>query len=100
MNKSNIHLKSALRSVLLVLLLSAVGMTKMYASYDFSAVCETGQTLYYTITDAENHYVKLTYPGTDFNNGWYGFTKPAGDLVLPESVQYDGLTYSVTSIGD
>ena len=100
MKNKILQMKKMKQAILLLVLLSVAGMTKMYASYDFSAVCETGQTLYYTITDAENHYVKLTYPGTDFNNGWYGFTKPAGDLVLPESVQYDGLTYSVTSIGD
>ena len=98
MEKRNLHLQKKVIPILFILLLSAAGMTKGFA-YDFSAVCETGQTLYYTITDAENHYVELTYPGTDQYNGWWGYTKPIGDLVLPENVQYDGLTYSVTSIG-
>ena len=47
-------LKRAVRTALLVLLLNVVGLTKGYA-YDFSAVCSTGQTLYYEITDAANH---------------------------------------------
>ena len=92
-------MKKALRAALFVLLLSVVGMTKMYA-YDFSAVCETGQTLYYNITDAVNHHVELTYPGTyDYFYSWSGFTKPTGNIILPESVQYEGNTYTVTSIG-
>ena len=85
--------------VLLFLLLCVVGMTKSY-SYDFSAVCDTGQTLYYSITDAENHYVALVCPGpTNPNDCWSGFTKPFGAIVLPENVQYEGNTYAVTSIG-
>ena len=92
-------MKRAMRAALVVLLLSVVGMTKMYA-YSFSAVCETGQTLYYSITDANNHYVKLTCPG--FSGGvhcWDGYTKPTGDIILPETVEYEGITYTVTSIG-
>ena len=99
MQVKDLRLKRALRSALLVLLLSAVGMGKMYA-YDFSAVCETGQTLYYNITDAENHYVELTCPGwANYEYCWYGYTKPTGEIILPESVQYEDVTYTLTSIG-
>ena len=86
--------------VLLFLLLCVVGMTKSYA-YDFSAVCETGQTLYYNITNAEYHYVELTYPGTTTFNPWGGYTKPTGNIVLPKYV-YDANDdqYFLTSIGD
>ena len=87
----------ALRSVLFILLLGVVGVTKGYA-YDFSAVCSTGQTLYYNIIDGENHYVELTSPR--YYNGWIGYTKPIGNIVLPSNVQYDGESYSVTRIGD
>ncbi len=100
MNKRNLQTKRALRSVLLVLLLSAVGMTKAFAAYDFSAVCETGQTLYYNITDATNHYVELTCPGSNSWNGWNGFAKPTGNIILPENVQYNDVNYTVTSIGN
>ena len=100
MNKRNLQSKRVLRSVLLVLLLSAVGMTKAFAAYDFSAVCETGQTLYYKVTDATNHYVELTCPGIVGYNGWSGFIKPSGNLILPEDVSYNGDIYIVTSIGD
>ena len=81
----------------LFLLLSMVGMMKGY-SYSFSAVCSTGQTLYYYITDATNHYVEVTYPVY----GWEGddYTKPTGNLIVPEIVEYDGNDYVVTSIDD
>ena len=69
MNKRNLQTKRALHSVLLVLLLCAVGMTKSYAvDFDFSAVCSTGQTLYYRITNSTTHEVQLTYPNKYFKD--------------------------------
>ena len=99
MQVKDLQLKRALRTALLVLLLNAVGIGKMYA-YDFSAVCETGQTLYYNIIDYDNHYVELTCPGTVNYNGWSGYTQPSGNIILPTSVQFNATTYTVTSIGD
>ena len=95
--QKTLQMKRALRIVLLVLLLGAFGTTKMYASFDFSAVCETGQTLYYNIIDANNHYVELTCPG---ESSWTGFLKPTGNIILPEIVQYNGSNYIVTSLGN
>ncbi len=88
------------RAVWIVLLLFAMGMTKIYA-YDFSAVCSTGQTLYYNIIDSENHYVELTCPGTPWNGeaAYNGFTRPTGNISLPANVSYNGISYSVTAIG-
>lgn len=101
MNYKILHRNWAASTVLTVLLLCSVGMTKSYA-YDFSAVCETGQTLYYNITNAEYHYVELTYPdnsGLAFHY-WDGYEKPIGDIILPKYV-YDANDdlYFVTSIG-
>ena len=69
--------------------------------YDFSAVCPTGQTLYYNIIDTENHYVELTCPWhlTDEHDPWDYHTQPFGELILPESVQNNNVTYTVTRIG-
>ena len=39
--------------------------------FDFSAVCESGQTLYYRITDAEAHTVILTHPYPQEGNPWF-----------------------------
>lgn len=82
---------------MLILLLNAIGITNGNA-YDFSAVCSSGQTLYYNITDATNHLVKVVFPGSSSLDPWKGYTKPTGDLLIPESVTYNNESYSVTSI--
>ncbi len=100
MKNNLLHKPSALR-VSFILLLLAAGMAKAFAYYDFSQTCATGQTLYYTITDATNHYVEISCPGDPNGSGcWTGFTQPTGDITLPSSVTYGGITYTVTSIGN
>ena len=95
-------MKRVLRTALLVLLLSVVGMDEGYAqtlmyTFDFSEVCSTGQTLYYKITDEANHHVELVAPGYyyhfDEDGGWNGkpwywknYQRPVGDLVVPAQV--------------
>ena len=72
--------------------------------FDFSAVCETGQTLYYIITDEEQKTVKVTFPHEPENpwesNFWEGYEKPQGSMTLPSTVIYEGETYTVTAIDD
>ena len=98
MKKRFLQFGMTAKAVMIALLLGVAG--NMYA-YDFSAICETGQTLYYNITDAENHYVNLTYPGriTDERDPWDYYTQPSGDIILPETVQNNNVTYTVTGIG-
>jgi hypothetical protein len=98
MRKRFLQMKTMAKAMMIVLLLGAVG--KMYA-YDFSAVCETGQTLYYNVIDADNHYVEVTYPGNSgLSMAWSGYTKPVGSLIIPSFVTHYSLTYMVTSIGN
>ena len=98
MQTKSLQTKRALRAALLVLLLSVVGMGKGYAqnsqNYDFSAVCSTGQTLYYRYIEATND-VQLVSPNYFPEEIWDGYDKPTGDLLIPESVNYNGITYSV-----
>ena len=82
-----------LLALLAALLLSA---GTAYAA-DFSAMCSTGQTLYYIIIDATNHEVELTYPAI---SNWDGFEKPTGNITLPSQVSYNGIVYTVTKIGN
>ena len=88
-----LQMKQIAQAILIGLLLCVIGMPQAYA-YDFSAVCETGQTLYYNIINAEYHYVQLTPP----NNSGSGYV--SGSLILPKYV-YDaeGNQYFLTSIG-
>ena len=52
--------------------------------------------IFYSITDATNKTVAVTYKGG--SSGVYS-NEYTGNVVIPESVAYNGNTYSVTSIG-
>ena len=67
------------------------------ANFDFSATCESGQTLYYKITDVEAQEVALVPPTS---GGWGNYPRPQGDVIFPETVEHDGTTYDIVAIGD
>ncbi len=70
-------------------------MTSFMASgiaYDFSAVCESGQTLYYSINQG-TETVQLV--NGSYNNG---DPRPSGNLVIPATVEYEGTTYTIESV--
>lgn len=88
---------------LIVTAVTTFGQSNPWNGYDFSAECETGQTLYYIITDPINKEVTMTHPAPysyvtlDF---WDGYEEPSGNIVFPSEVVYEGQTYTVTSIDD
>lgn len=92
-----------LRTVILVLVSVLYGSA---FAYDFSAVCESGQTLYYNITsNVEPYMVEVTYqtePEYNFDTQEYSssYSSLSGSLVIPSSVTYNDRTYSVTCIGN
>ena len=65
----------------------------------FSATCSSGQTLYYAVTDVSNHFVEVVYPNSSGSVPWEGYDQPNGNLVIPETVEYQGITYLVKGIG-
>ena len=85
------------KGVFALLLALFLGMGTAYA-FDFSEVY-SGNTFYFQITDATNHYVKLTYPGT-LNEPWGGYVQPTGNIILPSTISHGGTDYTVTAIGD
>ena len=71
-------------------------------TYDFSAVCSSGQKLYYKISsDTEPYTVAIVAPknSNSSNASWGTLTKPSGNLVIPEKVTYNNIEYTVTFIG-
>ena len=78
-------------AVLLATLIS-VGGGKSYA-HDIAVANADGVTIYYNFTNNQTE-LEVTYQGSD---SWYA--DYAGNVVIPESVTYEGNTYSVTSIG-
>lgn len=72
----------------LFFLFALLSMAGVCRAYDFSAVCSTGQTLYYT---------KLT-DSTVLLRGCNG--NGSSILVIPATVSYEGINYTVTGIKD
>ena len=80
---------------LFAILLGSYAMAQQ--NYDFSAACESGQTLYYKITSSTEPYtVEVVSQNT---SSPYYSNDPTDNLEIPVSVEYDNITYSVTSIG-
>lgn len=65
--------------------------------YTDTAVAPSGQTLYYYF-DSVNQSVVITFPGTNADHWPTSFTKPTGDMVLPDSVNHYGTTYPVKKV--
>lgn len=57
----------------------------------FSHPALSGQTLYFRTLSTSTVEV--------YNPGWDSYVPPTGGLVIPSTVQHDGITYTVTGIG-
>ena len=79
---------------LFAVLLSMVS-TKSFA-HDIAVANSDGKTIYYIYTN-NNTELAVSYRG-DFSS--YSSNEYSGDVVIPESVTYNGTPYSVTSIGE
>lgn len=73
------------RIILFVVALIAMAFTQSAWAYDFSSVSPSGHTLYYQINGDAVTLVE-------------GDVQPTGNVVIPESVTYMGVTFPVTSI--
>ena len=75
-------------------LMMAMAMPKVAWSYDFSYTYQ-GKTLYYNIV---NNEACIVYPGTMWIGGYTGYTSLSGDIVIPDSVLWNGTWYTVSRI--
>lgn len=64
--------------------------------YDFSAISESGQTLYFKKLSGESQKVMVTYPSHEYAE----HPKPIGDLIIPTTVAYNDTIYTVTQINN
>lgn len=79
---------------LALLLLAGLGLAHgQTINYDFSAVCPSGDTLFYKI-NSDSATVSVVNPNYSYHY------KPSGNLVIPPSVPYGGVGYTVTTIGN
>ncbi|MCF0211637.1 MAG: leucine-rich repeat domain-containing protein, partial [Bacteroidales bacterium] len=65
-------------------------------AYDFSYVTVENQTIYFRIVDSN---AVVTYPTADDRQDWYEYTRPVGTVTIPQTVEHNGTTYTVTAIG-
>lgn len=81
-----------------------VGQVWAQKEFDFSAICSSGQELYYKINtwESDSCTVSVTYPYyskvASVYTYYYGWNKPSGDLIIPEAVTYKGKEYFVENI--
>lgn len=80
-----------------VFFLALVAMCQSVFAYDFSAVAQSGQTLYYNIINGE---AQVTYHSWPTGPNAYAYSNLAGALTIPGSVTDGRFTYAVTSIGN
>lgn len=93
MGKKNTLLKQ-LRTVAVIAALTLTAANTAAQSKYFGAVNSDGKMIYYEITSVKDPYaVEVTF--------WDGTKKYyyEGDINIPETVSYNGITYTVTGIG-
>ena len=83
-------------TILLTMLMSLVG-TKAFA-HDVAATNDDGVTIYYYLEWNKNKQ-KYELSVTSYDNPESDINKYAGNVVIPESAVYKGISYPVTSIG-
>ena len=81
-------------SFLITLLMSMVGVNSL--AHDIEAVNSDGVTIYFLWNNDKTELI-VSYRGSFYYSYSNEYT---GDIVIPESVTYNGTTYSVTSIGN
>ena len=97
MKKRFLRLKTAMRAVMLILIMGVVGITEGFA-FNFS-VDSNGQTLYYDIINETN--VTVTHPANiGYFDSWGTYNQPKGSLIIPNEVKSDNKTYHVISIDE
>jgi hypothetical protein len=75
----------------------ALGLTLSSWAYDFMG---SDDGFYYTITSSTAPYtVQVTYETMGATANYTGDANPDGSLTIPATTKYNGITYSVTSIG-
>ena len=87
--------RSTIFKTILMLFLTAFNLSAQ--AFDFSAVCSSGQRIYYNILSDST--ATITFPRLNNNNYYYNYTKPTGDMTIPATVVYGSNTYRIISIG-
>ena len=94
------NMMSKVRKLVVSLVVAILSICQVWA-FDFIAVSSSGHRLYYTIvSDVAPRTVKVVAPADDYwnNPSWDGYTKPTGNVVVPQTVTYGQNTYTVIGL--
>ena len=92
--------RTLLLATLLSILLGPVSICK--AQETVFSYTHQGTTLYYIIDSTDNAAVVpplYNVPNISADSLWYGYAKPQGAVVVPNSVPFDGSDHVVKAIG-
>ena len=91
----------SIRKRVAALVVAMLAVSSAWA-FDFSAVSSSGHRLYYTITITSDsntlNTVKVVAPTGGNYPSWNGYTKPTGNVVVPQTVTYGQNTYTVVGL--
>lgn len=69
-------------------------------AFDFAIRLNSGDTLYFEVSDAVRHLATVVPPSDDGPDYYKGHGKISGVLVIPSEVIFEGQSYTVTTIGE
>ncbi len=85
------------RLIFTFIIATICGISAFADNYDFSAVCSSGQMLYYKIINPGSAYFRVEVVSENASSPYYS-TYPTGDLIIPSAVTYRSNSYSVYKI--
>ena len=67
-------------------------------AFDFSLTSPSGQVLFYNINNGTSTVMVTAPVHSKVKSSYVGYTKPSGNLIIPNEVNNNGVTYVVTAI--
>lgn len=67
-------------------------------AFDFSLTSPSGQVLFYNINNGTSTVIVTAPVHSKVKSSYVGYTKPSGNLIIPNEVNNNGVTYVVTAI--
>ena len=92
-------MKKLLLTIICGLFLFNALQAQVEKAFDFSSICESGQTLYYEIKTGNTVSLKGPEFKPGHGCGYWTSTQPKGHVVIPSKVTNDGITYTVVEVG-
>ena len=67
-------------------------------AFDFSLTTPSGQVLFYDVNEGTSTVMVTAPVHSKVKSSYVGYTKPSGNLIIPNEVSNNGINYTVTAI--